>query len=166
MHCEQTGRTRRRSGRQSRRGTSRRAPGSRCGRTGLVAAEGIPGEDSKCGNPFSFRFSFPLSESALPLSSRCRRACALFFPSLVLNPTGGKLGTRISPARADSPDSPRTHLSHAPTRFHPRASLIKSPRGARLAENRRHARLGDDSRRHTHKIHGARDAAIFFRLDD
>ena len=123
VHCEQTGRTRRRSGRQSRRGTSRRAPGSRCGRTGLVAVEGMgaatprcghtpglrpraAGEDSRCVSPFSFRFSFPLSESALPLSSRCRRACALFFPSLVLNPAGGKLGTWISPARADSPDSP------------------------------------------------------------
>ena len=120
------------------------------------------GEDSRCGSPFSFRFSFPLSESALPLSSRCRRACGLFFPSLVLNPASGKLGARISPARADSPDSPRAHLSRAPTRFHPRASLVKSPRGARLAENRRHARLGDDSGRHTHKIHGALDAAIFF----
>ena len=82
---------------------------------------------------------------------------------------GGKLGVRISPARADSPDSPRAHLSRAPTRFHPRASLVKSPRGARLVENRRHARLGDDSGRHTHKIHGALDAAIFFppgRLGD
>ena len=127
------------------------------------------GEDSRCGSPFSFRFSFPLSESTLPLSSRCRRACALFFPSLVLNPAGGKLGARISPARADSPDSPREHLSRAPTRFHPRASLVNSPRGARLAENRRHARLGDDSRRHTHTIRGALDAAIFFppgRLGD
>ena len=127
------------------------------------------GEDSRCGSPFSFRFSFPLSESTLPLSSRCRRACALFFPSLVLNPAGGKLGARISPARADSPDSPRAHLSRTPTRFHPRASLVKSPRGARLAENRRHARLGDYSGRHTHKIHGALDAAIFFppgRLGD
>jgi len=40
VHCEKIGRMRRRSGGQSRRGTSRRAPGSRCRRTGLVAAEG------------------------------------------------------------------------------------------------------------------------------
>ena len=111
VHCEQTGRTRRRSGRQSRRGTSRRALGSRCGRTGLVAAEGMGAARPRCGNPLTFRFSFPLSESALPLSSRRRQACALFFPSLILNPAGGKLGARISPARADSPDSPRAHLS-------------------------------------------------------
>ena len=43
-------------------------------------------------------------------------------------------------------------------RFQPRTS----PRGARLDENRRLARLGDNSRRHTRELTGALDATVFF----
>ena len=134
VHCEQTGRTRRRSGRQSRRGTSRRAPGSRCGRTGLVATEGMgaarprcgragapglrpraAGEDSRCGRPFSFSFSFPLSESVLLLCSKRRRPTPSLFPSLVLNP------------RCPQPDVSQREVRRAdsPT---PRAASARFPR--------------------------------------
>ena len=66
----------------------------RCGQTGLVAAEGF----QRCGRPglrplppvripsaatlFSFSFSFPLSESVLPLCSKRRGLRPLSFPLL------------------------------------------------------------------------------------
>ena len=50
------------------------------------------------------------------------------------------------------------HAALPRARFQPRIS----PRGARLDENRRLARLGDDSRRHTRELTGALDATVFF----
>jgi len=81
-------------------------------------------------------------------------ACALSLPltfPLSFRIRGGKC------RRADSRSFSRTRISPS-ARFHPR-TLAKSPRGARLVENRR---LGDDYRRHMQRIHGTLDASIFF----
>jgi len=69
----------------------------------------------------------------------------------------GSLGARIPPARAATANS-RARAALPRARFQPRIS----PRGARLDENRRLARLGDDSRRHTRELTGALDATVFF----
>ena len=69
----------------------------------------------------------------------------------------GSLGARIPPARAATANS-RARVALPRARFQPRTS----PRGARLDENRRLARLGDNSRRHTRELTGALDATVFF----
>jgi len=101
--------------------------------------------------------SISLSVSSLDLN-RPLTTCALSFPLCFLSRSesgpgddlraAGSLGARIPPARAALPRA----------RFQPRTS----PRGARLDENRRLARLGDDSRRHTRELTGALDATVFF----
>ena len=110
--------------------------------------------------------SISLSVSSLDLN-RPLTTCALSFPLCFLSRSesgpgddlraAGSLGARIPPARAATANS-RARVALPRARFQPRTS----PRGARLDENRRLARLGDDSRRHTRELTGALDATVFF----
>jgi hypothetical protein len=97
--------------------------------------------------------------SAPPLRIRGAAGSPLsLFPSLILNlryVAAGGVGARISPARSCC-RFPRAQASRAAP-FSP--ALAKLPvRRPPCRKNRRHTRLGDDSRRHTHGVPGALDA--------